>query len=79
MLMELIAQEVKAYRSQGLCVLVFSATFQQYFCYTLPVIQIFIENLEINILRLFRMQSNLYHVTYKGNLENGRIRQVIVE
>lgn len=74
MLMELIAQEVKAYRSQGLCVLVFSATFQQYFCYTN-----FIENLEINILRLFRMQSNLYHVTYKGNLENGRIRQVIVE
>ena len=25
------------------------------------------------------MQSNLYHVTDKGNLENGHIRQVIVE
>jgi hypothetical protein len=43
MLMELIAQEVKAYKSQWLCVLVFNATFQQYFSYTLPVIQILLK------------------------------------
>ena len=43
MLMELIAQEVKAYKSQRLCVLVFNATFQQYFSYTLPVIQILLK------------------------------------
>lgn len=43
MLIELIAQEVKAYRSQWLCVLVFSATFQQYFSFALPVIQILLK------------------------------------